>query len=314
MTVADTINTLFKGQNRLLAVQLLEITEALKQYAPFTVRQVYYQAVSRLYVSNELRNYKRVSEILTDLRRADVLPWSYIEDRTRRTTEKRGLANVSDFLQFHAEAAFNPKQYERCRVQKQSVYVELVIEKDALSAIVENIAYPYCTRVSIGRGQLSASMVQQIATRCDAALMKGLEPIILYLGDLDPSGVAIPKNLKNALYNSHDLEVSVTRIALNPEQVKRYNLPETVDAAKKTDTNFKAWRNEFGHQSPVELDALHPKDLQALVTESLCAVYDMNQFDDELRREEQERLFLKGVQADMQRFLKRQYPAEFAFL
>ncbi|MCF7977769.1 MAG: hypothetical protein K9L82_07085, partial [Chromatiaceae bacterium] len=85
--VADIGHTsqLFKGANRELADALISIVTEMREYWPLTVRQVYYQAVSRLLVSNHINQYRKVSRNLTTLRRHDLLPWSAIEDRTRRT-------------------------------------------------------------------------------------------------------------------------------------------------------------------------------------------------------------------------------------
>ena len=63
------INKLFKGENRQFALQLIEIIHNLKEYWALTVRQVYYQAVAGLLIENKDSQYRRVSRVLTRLRR-----------------------------------------------------------------------------------------------------------------------------------------------------------------------------------------------------------------------------------------------------
>ena len=308
------INKLFKGENRQFALQLIEIIHNLKEYWALTVRQVYYQAVAGLLIENKDSQYRRVSRVLTRLRRNDLLTWSSIEDRTRRTIDKRGIDGLQEFAEWHAKAFMNPQHYERCYVQKQSVYVEVATEKDALASIVEDAVKPYCTRLNVVRGQVSATMVETMARRFDEAIMKGQKPILLYMGDLDPSGVAIPRALKRNLYEHHSIDIELRRIALNPDQVKKYKLTESPDSAKKQDKNYKAWEKEYGNQSPVELDALHPRDLKELVIAELNNAYDMDSFKKEMDKEAGEREQARRIQVDVHIFLKQNYPDVFAFL
>ncbi|MGB5834625.1 MAG: hypothetical protein WBG92_21925, partial [Thiohalocapsa sp.] len=130
------LNRLFKGANRGLSAALIEIINAMRDYWPLTVRQVYYQAVSRLLIANHLNEYRKVSRALTTLRRNDLVPWSAIEDRTRRTFDKRGQPNVIEFIEGQMGDFLNPDYYGRCYSQDQNVYIEVATEKYALSSIM----------------------------------------------------------------------------------------------------------------------------------------------------------------------------------
>jgi hypothetical protein len=77
---------------------LLRIVIELRDYWPLTVRQIYYQGVAQRVFANRLGNYKKTSDILTTLRREDLLPWHAIEDRTRRTIDKRGVPDLQAFV------------------------------------------------------------------------------------------------------------------------------------------------------------------------------------------------------------------------
>lgn len=308
---APAIQELFKGKNRELAAELIAIIGELRDYWPLTVRQTYYQAVSRLLIANKQSEYRKVSRLLTTLRRHDLLPWHAIEDRTRSTTVKRGMTNVGEYIQSEAQSFLNPDYYGRCYIQDQSVYVEVATEKDALSSIMSDAVWYFCTRLNIVRGQVSATMVNAMAERFDKAVMLGKRPVLLYLGDLDPSGVAIPKALIRNMEAWHSVEVELIRVALNPDQVAAYALPVSLDAAKQDDPNYKAWLAEYGRQAPVELDALHPRDLTAITTAALESVYDMSSVDAHKAKEREERELLKQMRARVQDFIAAEWPEVF---
>ena len=56
----------------------------LSAHHPMTVRQVYYQLVSRQVIKNSRSQYQAVSNALVDARKKGVIPWDWIEDRLRR--------------------------------------------------------------------------------------------------------------------------------------------------------------------------------------------------------------------------------------
>ena len=309
----DQIDRLFRGRNRTLATEMLTIFAEMREWWPLTVRQAYYQGVSRQILSNCLKEYRRVSSVLTDLRRESLLPWHSVADRTRTTTEKRGEPDISEWLKSECRSAFNPTYYGRCYIQNQSVYVELLVEKDALASIAERAVWPFCTRLNVTRGHPSASMQNAIAERLDKAMMLGKTPILLHFGDLDPSGIAIPKALQSKLLDHHGLDVEVRRVALLPEQVVALGLPESLDAAKQQDPNYPAWVRQYGKtMKPVELDAMHPEALQKLITEALKGIYDMSEFDDQRAQEIEDRREIQRIKNKVQDFCVSNWPEYFA--
>ena len=310
--ITDDLDSLFKGSNRKLAAALVEIVRDMRDYWPLTVRQIYYQCVSRLVISNKEAEYRRVSRNLTTIRRHDLLPWHAIEDRTRRTIGKRGYEDVSEFVRGQVEMFLDPDLYGRCYIQEQEVYVEVCSEKDALARILQDAVWPFCTRLNVVRGQVSATMVQQMGERFDRSVMLGKRPILVYFGDLDPSGIAIPKALVRNLADWHGVEVELRRAALNPEQVGSYRLPVSLDAAKRKDPNYSTWLAEYGDQAPVELDALHPQDLSDLVTGALKGVYDLSKMYAQKEKEKQERALLKTMRLGVMDLLGEKWPDLFA--
>ncbi|MEO5347914.1 MAG: hypothetical protein H7834_16290 [Magnetococcus sp. YQC-9] len=291
-----------------MAESLIGVIDDLRDYWALTVRQVYYQSVARLLVSNNQNEYRRISKILVDLREEELVPWEAIIDLTRTTSKKRGMPNLMEHLREHWEMVLNPRYYGRCYIQDQDVYLELSVEKDALRRLVEDAAYPYCTRVSCTRGQPSATLVNTLGERFDKAMSQGKTPLLLHMGDLDPTGVQVPISIQKALFDRYGLHVDVQQIALTPEQCREFNLPQSIDAAKESDPNFRRWHERFGDQAPTELDALHPKIIKQLVVEALETRYDMDEIDLQLQAEKEERAVLAKMRTAAEGFLLKQFP------
>lgn len=307
------IDQLFRGETKTVLVPaIIQTVEEMRDYWPLTVRQLYYQLVAKLVIPNELKQYQKVSRVNTTLRRNDIVPWSAFEDRTRRTIEKRGESDVHEFAYWQMDSFLNYNYYGRCYVQNQDNYVEVAVEKDALSSIVSDAIWKYCTRLNIVKGQVSATMLNEMAERFEQAVFNGQHPILLYLGDFDPTGIAIPESIVNKLDEHHGVEVELNRVGLNPDQVSQYNLPESVDAAKATDPNYRKFIRRFGNASPTELDALHPRDLTDLIQTALESVLDMTDVEQQKEIEATERLTLKHAKQDFEQFGREHYPELFA--
>jgi len=312
MDTKTCISATFNKPSQKLAHAIVARTKELEEYWPLTVRQVFYQMVAHQVVENKQEQYRKVSRVLVKLREMELVPWGAIADRTWRTTDKRGVSDVQEFLGNEIKALFNPKNYGRCYVQGQHVHVEVTTEKDALSSIMEEALWPFCVRLNVIRGQNSATMNHLISERLADAGMKGKNPVLLHFGDLDASGVAIPKAIKRILWERHHVAADVRTIALTPDQVDQYNLPTSIEARKPKDPNYRAWLDEHGPAQPmVELDALHPKDLQEILTAGLLEVFDMERFDEERQNELEDRQLLKKIRRDVLDFLAQEHPEHF---
>ena len=300
-------STKFTAFTRPIADAIIEVVNELQEYLPLTVRQIYYRLVSKQIIKNSIEQYRKVSRLLVKLREIDVVPWSAIEDRSRRTTEKRGYSDVETWLVDRLQY-LHPKAYARCYIQSQQNYVEVSSEKDALASILENELWPYCTRLNVVRGQVSATFVEQMARRFGDAVMRGLRPVLLHFGDLDPSGIAISKAIKRNLYERHDIDVDVRHVALTPAQVDLFELPSSIDSVKKTDPNYRTWIKTFGpKQSAVELDALHPESLKELLRDALAGVYDIGGMNIQKKKEQDDRQLVGNIFSEIKTILIMKY-------
>ena len=72
------------GRHKQTQVLLAEGAKILTAAHPMTVRQVYYQLVSRQVIKNSRGGYQAVSAALVAARREGTVPWEWVEDRLRR--------------------------------------------------------------------------------------------------------------------------------------------------------------------------------------------------------------------------------------
>ena len=105
---------------------------------------------------------------------------------------------------------------------------------------------------------------------------RGIAPIVLYLGDHDPSGIDMPRVADRDLKmfaGFPDVPFNIVRrIALNLDQVRQLDLPP--NPAKETDQRFNAYVAEFGTEKSWQLDALDPTFVDRLLRREIASLID----------------------------------------
>jgi hypothetical protein len=239
------------------------IQEIIKEFQAMgyklTLRQLYYQLVSKDLIANKQPEYSKISSLLKDGRMMGLIDWNAIEDRLRVPRIPYCCDNIQDALQDTAD------QYRIDRCRNQDVYIEVWAEKDALSSILYRVTEYYHVRLMVNRGYTSCSAMYEAYQRM---LRQGKSCTILYLGDHDPSGLDMVRDIKNR-FEEFGLDIEVQKIALTTEQVKAYNPPP--NPAKITDPRAKGYIEKFGPVS-WEVDALraYPK---SRITIIYCILY-----------------------------------------
>lgn len=148
-----------------------------------SLRQLYYQLVSRNIIRNHISEYAKLSKLLKEGRMAGIVDWAAIEDRLR--TAESPASWESPLKAMEALIA----QYERPRMEGQSNYLEVWVEKDALSGVLSVVTEKYHVPILVNRGYSSVSAIFDSYKRFRAAMEAGQTVTILYLGDFDPSGM-----------------------------------------------------------------------------------------------------------------------------
>jgi hypothetical protein len=258
-----------------------EILDELKNYTPLTLRQIYYQMVARGYIENTRSEYNMLSRLLERARVDKYIPWNVIEDRSRAFQDLRGWNDKDHFISQDFTGFLTG--YRRDLLQSQDKYIELWIEKDALSRVFVEVAKSYSIGVMPCRGFISISVAHEVKERILYYKDRGRETVLLYFGDFDPSGNEISESIQYTLNFELGLEglFELKRIALLKEDVFTYNLPHNPNALKKTDPRVRKHLEAYGELA-VELDALRPDILEAKIKDAIEAELDIEAFNKEI--------------------------------
>jgi hypothetical protein len=251
-----------------------------------TLRQLYYQFVARGLIRNQDREYKRLGTIVNDARLAGLMDWMHLEDRTR---ELRSLAHWSEPRHILQSAAAS---YRIDKWACQPYRPEVWIEKDALLGVIEGICEANDVPYFSCRGYTSQSEIWGASQRLLGYRRAGQTPVILHLGDHDPSGIDMSRDIAARLALFIGQEVDLQRLALTMEQVQRYQPPP--NPAKQTDSRFANYTRLHGDES-WELDALEPSVIANLIQGNLDRLIDSAAWEQEQQAETQQKALLRAV-------------------
>ncbi|EGC0123414.1 hypothetical protein H8U13_004331 [Salmonella enterica] len=224
--------------------------------------------VARDIVENSLNSYKRVAGLINDGKLAGALDWDALEDRTREFKTRGHWNSPSEILAACAD------QYHEDLWDGQSSRVFVIIEKEALVGVLESLCHRYDVPLLAARGYPSGTVLREFAQRhLIPALRTGVYCKILHLGDHDPSGIDMTRDLRDRieLFSEQPSGLHVDRIALNMAQIEELRPPE--NPAKSTDARFASYRKKYGTSS-WELDALPPAYLNQLVESRIQTMID----------------------------------------
>lgn len=300
---------------RISADRLVAIEQAnaiCEQYARqgmvLTLRQLYYQFVARDLVPNEQREYDRLGDICRDARMAGLMDWDHLIDRTRNLQGWKSYRGPQQALEELAE------KYQRDLWAPQKKRVEVWIEKDAAIGVVEGV----CARNSVPyfscRGYTSMSEMHGAAQRIRWHIEQGEQVTILHVGDHDPSGLDMSRDIEDRLRkfiavdwaglhmgtgawsrgairssmqnhmlrNSTKEQIRSIGPADQPWRVKRIALnidqieqyAPPPNPAKQSDGRFARYVEETGLDQSWELDALEPSVLSGLIQTEIDALRD----------------------------------------
>lgn len=267
--------------------KVIEVLDEFSNYKPLTLRQIYYQLVGKEYIENKRSQYSMLSNLLKWARIDGYVSWDDIEDRVRTFHNAAGWGSKDDFIEQELRSFL--KGYRRDLLQTQDKYIEVWIEKDALSSIFTRRCSPYCASVVVCRGFSSVSFLHDFQSRLVKLVKhKGKDAMMLYFGDFDPSGVEMLTAMKTTLIEELGVdEIEFKRVALLREDIFAYNLPHSPDALKKTDTRAKKHLETYGELA-VELDALRPDILERKITDAIEAELDIDAFNNEVEKYNEE--------------------------
>lgn len=282
----------FKGASlQLIATCNGIIDEYLHVGLRLTLRQLYYQLVSRNIIENLERAYKNLGTLVKNGRLAGLIDWGAIEDRGRRPVVPTEFNDLGDLIESAIES------YRLPRWGGQDRYVELWVEKDALSGVLAPLASEYHVTMMVNRGYSSVSAMYDAAQQRFMAHCDRKSLTVLYLGDHDPSGEDMVRDIRDRLtLLSHGLDIAVEKVAITWDQVQQFAPPP--NPTKKTDSRASAYVAKYGHEC-WEVDALPPDVLQRLVRSEIEYHLDDRAMDTVIAQEDADKArlrdFVKGL-------------------
>lgn len=263
-------------QETVLAVQKIF---DLFPYDKLTLRQIHYQLVSKLYYENTVNNYKRLSRYLVKARLSNKISFDKIIDKTRTSTGfdfgHSGLAvHTFNYKKREYEEAENTfrssySDWRSPRWFKQPKYVEVWLEKEALSTLFNRVTSLKRVTLCPSKGYSSLTFLKEGAERLEQ-FEDHKELVILFFGDFDPTGLDIQRNIKERM-EEFGLDITFKKIALTKDQILEMNLPPM--PTKKTDVRSKKFIQKHGDLA-VELDAIPPDRLRLIIAEAIDNEFD----------------------------------------
>lgn len=263
------------------------INGVLKDYAEqgyrLTLRQLYYQLVASDIIENKIQEYSKLSQTLVIARMNGLTDWNMIEDRIRKPHLLYWVRDIEDAVN---DTISN---YRLDRQKNQPNKIEIWTEKDAVSNILKRVTTKYHIRLMVNRGYSSCSAMYEAFNR-----MTGTDEakIILYVGDYDPSGLDMLRDIDERLEEFGLSNFRIVSVALTKEQIKQYNPPP--NPAKITDPRAKWYISRHGEKS-WELDALRPDILEEIVNNAVIEYLDIPTYTRMLEKEAQDKAKLKDM-------------------
>jgi len=196
----EEMKTLFQKQHErlsLLSDEIVYLVNGLYQeVGEISIRQAYYQTIVKGLIFNTLSSWKNFGRTLTKLREWGVIEYDLFEDRTRHISRPSLLSFNLSPEEYCRESIFAIPQPKLDIWESQDYNVELWVEKEALLHLLMKIKEKWRIAIFPIKGFISRQKLYEAYKYLKSKNKKGKKCVILYMGDLDPSGIAIFRALK----------------------------------------------------------------------------------------------------------------------
>jgi len=180
-------------KSEVVAAIIQTCTQYLNRGDTLTLRQLYYQLVSKDIIPNHDKVYKKIGSIKDDLVYSGRIDWETFEDRGRQPITAYYENSVKGALQRTID------YYRLDRQKNQPVHIEVWTEKDAISGILRKITNPYSVSLIVNKGYSSSTAMYDAYNRFIDNINNGVPVCVLYFGDHDPSGLDMIRDIRERL-------------------------------------------------------------------------------------------------------------------
>lgn len=250
---------------------------------PFTVRQVFYQLLAeKILTKKTKKSYDYLDDVLTDARRDKLIPieWFEDEDRVPSGDVYFSVIDSGEFFKQNVESyegaldrfKDSGNNYFYHRWEGQPNYVEVWYEKRALTKQFERAVKGLGVLLQVCRGTSSFTAIWQGSIRFQNALERGVCPLLLYFGDMDPTGWSNLRWIQRELESTFNVVgVKYIRCAVTLEQISGLGL--VTKEANRRDSRYPLYKQNVG-DIQADLEAIHPNVLRDIIQESVGLVFD----------------------------------------
>ena len=274
----------FTAAHELVIEQANEIIERyMADGHRLTLRQIYYRFVAQALLENKQTEYKRLGGIINDARLAGRIDWDAIEDRGRGLMGINAYEDPADIVGQMAQ------QYHLDHWADQEIRVEVWVEKQALEGVVGAACGPLDVDFFSCKGYMSQSEMWRASQRFARYRNAEQRVVMIHLGDHDPSGIDMTRDLRERTVDVFGVGITVVRIALNMPQIEEFGPPP--NPTKLTDSRAGGYIEQFGLSS-WELDALEPAYLEQIIQKNVWSCCDREKWDAIHMQQEEERELL----------------------
>jgi hypothetical protein len=260
------------------AIRAAVLDDLVARYDRMTVRQGYALEVAGVVEKTE-RGYVQVQRQLLAMRRDGLLAWDFIADGTRWQRKPSSWTSLEDYIETMARA------YRRDLWRSRGVRIEVWLEKDALADVVYDVTAKWDVALMVSRGQSSATFLHAAAKAAEAAYeADGTETFVFALYDFDAGGARAARAVEEQVPEfAPGVPIHFERLGVTPAQIAAWSLPTRPPKAK--DPEAATW----GGKPCVELDAIDPTRLMALVESAITRHVNQHQWQVEQAVEAEER-------------------------
>ena len=249
-------------ENRKTTKLIATAVTILDTESPMTIRQLFYRLVSSGLIPNDRKHYQLVSRVMTKARDDGRCDFDAIVDRSRPQYSPNVFEDAGEY------ANVVQRGYRKDYWATQPNHVEIWVEKDAIIGSIEPTTNKLGVTIRVGRGFLSTTKAHEIASHF-ASIDKPIT--VFYLGDHDPSGHDIERDLYARITNYGSGSFELRRLAIHKRDIALFNLPPL--RIKDTDKRAAQFRAQHGEQC-VELDALPPDELRERIKDAVEELQD----------------------------------------
>jgi hypothetical protein len=255
--------------------QVDAILAEYEDHLPLTIRQIFYRLVGNHGFEKTEAAYSRLAEYLNRARRSGRIPFESIRDDGITCVKPSEFSDVPHFWRAVMHTASNLRFH---RLDGQERSVEVWVEAAGMVPQIARVADPYGIAVYSSGGFNSTTLKHETARR-----LEDTDAVVLHIGDLDPSGVAMFDSLEDDIQTFlRDMltagSVDFERIVLTPEQVEEYDLPTSPPKPTDRRSNYQGLT--------AQAEALPPSTLATVVRDAILRHVDEDIWEEAVEREQ----------------------------